>query len=65
MYDLEEAIAQVDGRQIETLMKAILDRYEELFPEWEVITLSLPRNHDRNTHLDRMIGVLQGMKRPS
>ena len=62
MFDLEEEIARADSTQIENLLKAILDRYAVLFPDWEISAVSLPNSPQRDVQIDRMIAVLQGMK---
>ena len=62
MFDLEEEIARADSTQIENLLKAILDRYAVLFPDWEISAVSLPKSPQRDVQIDRMIAVLQGMK---
>ena len=62
MLDLVEEIAQADGVEIEKLLKAVLQRYAVLFPDWELSTVSLQKSADRNGQLDRMIAVLEKMK---
>lgn len=62
MIDLIEYIAQADGIEIEKLLKAVLQRYAVLFPDWEVSTISLQKSIDRNEQLDRVIAMLQKMK---
>lgn len=62
MFDLEEEIARADSTQIENLLKAILDWYAVLFPDWEISAVSLPKSPQRDVQIDRMIAVLQGMK---
>lgn len=62
MLDLVEGIAQANGDEIDTLLKAVLRRYAELFPDWEVSTISLEKSSDRNEQLDRIIVMLQKMK---
>ena len=62
MLDLVEEIAQADGVEIEKLLKAVLQRYAVLFPDWELSTVSLQKSSDRNEQLDRMIAVLEKMK---
>ena len=62
MLDLVEEIAQADGVEIEKLLKAVLQRYAVLFPDWELSTVSLRKSADRNEQLDRMIAVLEKMK---
>ncbi len=62
MFDLVEEIAIADEVEIEELLKAVLDRYAVLFPDWEVSTISLQKSSDRNVQLDRMIALLQKLK---
>ena len=62
MFDLEEEIARADSTQIENLLKALLDRYAVLFPEWEISAVSLPKSPQRDVQIARMLAVLQGMK---
>ena len=62
LCNLVEKIAQADEVEIEKLLKAVLQRYAELFPDWEMRTISLQKSDDRNEQLDRIIAVLQNMK---
>ena len=62
MDDLLKKIAQADDMDVEKLLKAVLQRYGVLFPEWEVSVLSLQKNSDRNQQLDQTIALLQKMK---
>ena len=65
MFDLVEEIKQADGIEIEKLLKAVLQRYAVLYPDWEIGTISLQKSADRNQQIDRMITMLQNMKTPS
>jgi len=62
MCDIEKAIAQADAYELDKILKAVLKRYAELFPDWEVGTISLQKSADRNKQIDRMITMLQNMK---
>ena len=62
MFDLYDFIAKADGITTENLLNAVLQRYGELFPDWEVGTISFEKCTDRKEQLDRMIAVLQGLK---
>ena len=62
VFDLVEEIAQADGVEIEKLLKAVLQRYAVLFPDWEVNTISLQKSSDRKEQIDRIIAMLQNMK---
>ncbi len=62
MIDLAKAVEQADETQIDDILQAVLRRYGELFPDWDVSTVSLSKSEDRNEQLDRIIGVLQKMK---
>lgn len=62
MDELLIRIAQVKDSEIGEVLTAVLRRYSELFPEWEVSTLSLHKTEDRNAQLDRMIQMLTQLK---
>ena len=55
MLDLVEGIAHSDKTQIEKLLKAVLQRYAQLFPEYEVSTISLKKGTDRNQQIDQIM----------
>ena len=38
-------IHQADDTQINEIIQAVVKRYARVFPDWEVIFLSLPRNN--------------------
>ncbi len=62
MSDLLERIAQADDMEIQDLLKAVTNRYAELYPDWEICTFSLEKAKDRNEQIDREIAFLQGLK---
>lgn len=65
MDELLEKIAQADEYEVEELLKAILRRYAEVFPDWEVSTVSLHKGADRKEQIDRIIKMLESMKQDS
>ena len=62
MQELRAQIARTEKQDIDLVLKAVLTRYRELFPQWEICTFSLDRASDRNTQLDRIIAMLESMK---
>ena len=64
MFELTEQITYADEQEIEQLLKAVLQRYAVLFPDYEISTVSLQKSSDRNEQLDRIIAALQKMKTP-
>lgn len=62
MFELLDKIAQANEFEIESLMKAVQQRYNVLFPDWEIVTVSLQKNADPNKQLDQMITLLQQLK---
>ena len=55
-------IAKADEAMLQRLLKAVLQRYAVLFPDWELSVISLQKGSDQNAQLDRMIAMLQDMK---
>ena len=59
-----EKIEKANEIEIERLLKAVLQRYGVLFPDWELSVVSVEKNTDRNEQIDRMIELLEKMKNP-
>ena len=62
MCDLFDRISQVSINEIDEIIKAVLKRHSELFPDWEISTISVHKHADRNAQLDSIIDMLQSMK---
>lgn len=61
MLDFSQ-IEQANAVEIIELLDAVLLRYQALFPEWEISTVSVEKAGDRNEQIDRMIRFLQSMR---
>lgn len=44
------------------LLRAVIKRYSELFPDWEISFVTVPKTDDRNEQLDRVIRFIENMK---
>ena len=62
MLDLLDAIKKANGEEMDEILKTVLFRFGELYPEWEISTISVSKSEDRNEQLDRMITLLEKMK---
>ena len=62
MKTLTEQIAQLRDTEIGDVLSAVVLRYGELFPDWEISTISLKKGEDRNQQIDRMVQMLMQMK---
>ena len=62
MFDLVEEISKAKAEDLEGILRAVLARYGELFPDWEVTTISVQKTGDRNAQIDQHIQLLTRMK---
>ena len=62
MHRIIKKIQRANARDIAKLLDAVLRRYEELYPDWELTTISLQKSSDRNQQLNKLIDLLQQMK---
>ena len=62
MKQILDKIYAATPNEIEQILKAALARYRELYPEWDISTLSLEKAGDKNEQLDRVIDLLRNMK---
>lgn len=44
MREILEKIRRADDAEINEIIEAVTLRYQEVYPDWEVMFLSLPRN---------------------
>ena len=57
-----QQIKQAKAEELNDILLAVTERYKEVYPDWEMITISLEKTVDKNAQLDQMIAVLENMK---
>ena len=62
MVDVIQAISQAQDLELEAMMAALLKRYGEVFPDWEVSIVSVEKTGDRNAQIDKVIELLEKLK---
>ena len=60
--DLREMISRLESEEIQEFLDALLARYRELYPDWDINIISLEKKRSRNDQLDEMITLLESMK---
>ena len=60
--DLLERIKTAETEEINDLVTAVLARYRELFPDWDISIVSIEKNGDRNEQLDSIITLIEKLK---
>ena len=63
MEEILRKVSTANEEEVEMLLTAVLARYGELYPDWEISTISLRRGEDRAEQLDRTIRMLEYMKK--
>ena len=63
MEDVLKKIRKANNTQIQSLLDAVMDRYRELNPDWEISFFSLLKSNDATYQLDRMIQMLNSIKK--
>lgn len=62
MLNLVEEIKKADDIEIHSLLRAVLNRYNELSEDWELSVIALRKNGDPNEQIDKTISLLQMLK---
>ena len=62
MFDLVEEIAQADEMEIIWLLDAVVRRYGQLYPDWEISTIALEKSFDPKEQIEKMIAMLKKIK---
>ena len=59
LNDILEAISRADDWEISEIIAAIVRRYGKVFPDWEVIFYSLPKDpSQRKAAIDDLLRIL-------
>ena len=62
MEEMRQKIAQADAEAVDTLLTAVLASYGELYPDWEICTMSVRKDEDKAKQIDAIIRRLEYMK---
>ena len=57
-----DQIKQAKPEELNDILLAVMERYREVYPDWELITISLEKAVDKNSQLDQIIAMLEAMK---
>ena len=60
--DLLERIKAAKSEEINDLVVAVLARYRELFPDWDINIISIERKDNKNEQLDAIIAMIEKLK---
>ena len=60
--ELLDKIKRLEPEEIQDILDALLTRYRELYPDWDVNIVSLEKRKIKNEQLDEMIALLESMK---
>jgi len=58
-----DQIMNAKPEELEDIVQAVLARYRELYPDWEIMFLSLDKKCNKNDQLDSIIALLNKMRR--
>ena len=59
---MKKYIENAKPEELDELLQAVLKRYREVYPDWEIITVSLEKAVEKNEQLDRIIQLLEKWK---
>ena len=62
MREIIQAISQARDSEVEEMMMALIKRYKELFPDWELSIVAVEKTGDRNAQIDKVIELLEKLK---
>ena len=57
-----DQIKKAKPEELNDILLAVMARYREVYPDWELITVSLEKAVDKMEQLDRIIQLLEHMK---
>ena len=60
--EIFDLIDRLTEREIGEVVDAVLRRYNDLFPDWEIATVSINKKEDREEQLNNIIRLLENLK---
>ena len=60
--DILDKINNLTEFEICDVVDAVLRRYHDLFPDWEIATISICKNLDRTEQINNIIQLLEKLK---
>ena len=60
--DLLNEIDNLTEKNIHEVVDKVLNKYRQLFPDWEIATFAICLKDDRNAQIDTMIRLLKSIK---
>ena len=57
-----EIIQNTTEYEIGDMLQAVLERYRELYPNWDISTISLEKAVDKTEQLNRIIALMEKLK---
>ena len=59
-HQIQKAISRADDFEISQIIQTVIRRYSVVYPDWEVMFLSLPKEpEERREQLEQMLGTLK------
>lgn len=62
MDGILDVIYKANREQAAILFEAVLARYKQLYPDWEIETIAIQKSQDKIVQLNRTIAVLERLK---
>ncbi|MBQ3252456.1 MAG: hypothetical protein IJB02_04365 [Oscillospiraceae bacterium] len=62
MADLTKLIAKASADEISGIWQPLLNRYKELFPDWDITILTIEKTQDRNKQIDNLIHIMESLR---
>jgi len=58
-----QEIKNAKPEEMEDILQAVMERYRQIYPDWEIMFLSLDKKENRNAQIDAVIKLLEQMKK--
>ncbi len=62
MRIIEKYILKAKGKALERIQRALVTRYAQIYPGWEIYYISIEKSQDRNEQIDQVIEFLNRLK---
>ena len=63
--NLINEINNTDRSNINDVLNAAINRYRQLYPDWEISLISIEKESDRDSEIEKMIELLNNCRKQS
>ncbi len=59
---MRKLIQTASPEELDSILKAVVERYRQVFPQWEISVITVEKTRNPNDQINEVIGALEQLK---